>query len=508
MKNTILLSLCLFLGVLSTVFAQKKVADIPVPNFYGQESIYVQSSDGKKFLVLLDKKEWIIVELDEEMQKKSLFRLPVTKGFKQRKENSEIKAAHWSNKNVLGSIANEQFIILFYYTDVPSSIQVVKIDYINQGSVIVDDALELIKDSFVDAYEHNHTFYILTTKPKSKEVEVYSYTLAAEAFHKYSFDFQPLGMPLDIHTRFTSPKGEENSLWRMVSEVEYSLGNTFHKHKYYTQDHTIIFTLEKDDCTHVLTLDLNTAKPAYFPAMQCLRDTASGINRFKANSFIYSNYLYQVSVTPDSLAMQIYDLNTRSVVRTFKEAQANPISFANTPIFEERSAVLHVSSDRAAPSRASAGSIEVTDDTGMLLRKMLSTAVAIAVSKYNEHTLMVEMGSYQEKQAKSGTVPLMGGLPVGSIAGVGIYISPLRRSYMHSGSRKSTYFRSLLSDTTFQHQEGQAQRKLIFDKIRDTEEKLKLKENLVAENLFKVDESCIFGFYNTETRSYILMKFE
>ncbi len=489
MKQTFLLSLCLFLGLFSSAVAQKTLIEIPFDKFRSSECVSVQNQDGHTFLLFEEKKEFTIVELDNSFQQRQTFVIA---------KMEAMRSGDW-----IGSIIDGSVMTLFY-SNADKEFFTFTIDC-KQHVGTVSDVLVSFSSSekFMDAYEYKQVFYLLSMPKLSKIIHVYAYDLATKNFQRTEFDFGKLSVSLNMYERFVLSKKDPMGmgLHRVVPDIQYGLGNTCYQDKLYTLDEKIVFTSDLSKNTHIFTLDLATKQPDYKKVTHLV--SKEGFSAL-TNSVLYNNYLFQLVFTTDTLALQICDMKKIQVMQQFFLSRGDSIAFANTPIIQERSLISTDVKDRK--------SVRELSHTRQLLRKMVNSSGAIAVNSYDATTWVMTVGSYKEVNVEEGNMRMpMGGpstIPTPSGSVTTSYTAPMYFSYGKSNLKKSAYFKSLLDISSFEHKAGDAQKKSTFEHIQTFQESLHVNNTSKAETLFKQGNSYIFGFYNTVTKKYTLMKFE
>lgn len=205
------------------------------------------------------------------------------------------------------------------------------------------------------------------------------------------------------------------------------------------------------------------------------------------NSYLLDGKLYFVSVTPDSLNVEVRDFITGELLRQFSAGKEDSIPFKNTPIIQEGS------------SFSKNDSRELTK-TRQLIRKMLNGTAVIMVNREDSGRVAVAVGSFAQMSAGGGGG---GGMWMGGTATAPqVYVSS--GGFYRDTWTKSARFKMLLDAGTMEHIGGDMPA-TINEKIESYTEGALIPPE--GENLFLNNGSFIYGYYDRNEHKIILVKF-
>jgi hypothetical protein len=190
--------------------------------------------------------------------------------------------------------------------------------------------------------------------------------------------------------------------------------------------------------------------------------------------------------TSDSLCIQVVDLYTGAINKSFVANREDEISFKNTPIIQEG-------------GQYSFGTPRELSKTKQLLRKMVNgDAVITATMNYNNQIELI-VGSFTQMRSGGGGVMMMGG----GVAGGPMIMVPTG-GFSRSGWVKSARFKTLLNANTFEHVNGEIGNS-INEKIEYYTAGIKIPAE--AENLFMTGGRYYHTYYNKDERKLVILKF-
>lgn len=213
------------------------------------------------------------------------------------------------------------------------------------------------------------------------------------------------------------------------------------------------------------------------------------------NFYLLDGKLYFVSVTPDTLTVQVRDFFSGALMRQYIVGSQDTISFKNTPIIQEEN-------DKDGRDKTTR---ELTK-TRQLMRRMLNGKAVIMADEQDSGRLALSVGSFLSSGRQWGS----GGGGGGGMW-TGSPVTGMTYSYMPSGGfyrlrawTKSARFKMLLDSATLTHLEGDMPMS-INDKIETYTEGTPIPPE--GENLFRNNGSYIYGYYDRDDHKIILVKF-
>ena len=195
------------------------------------------------------------------------------------------------------------------------------------------------------------------------------------------------------------------------------------------------------------------------------------------------NHLFQIIASRRKCKIFIKNIETRTVEKKYEFNREYNIGFNNSEIYQ----------DKGSFSLES----EKIKDTKKFLAEMMEGNIALTVEeKYGK--LYLVFGGY-------GTYTVSGpgfGLPVASFGSVTLFMG----AFYSVSNSQATYTRSLLHPDTFENLDGFAGIN-IFELIKVFKDEEAGLKNVIRENIYKYDDFYIYGYYDTKTENYTLLKF-
>ena len=169
----------------------------------------------------------------------------------------------------------------------------------------------------------------------------------------------------------------------------------------------------------------------------------------KSNSFINDDKIFIASVNKNELEFNIYNLNSKKLLKNLSIKKDKDITFKNTPI------KIYVGE--------SEGNAREIEDTKKYLRKITADRFGVAALKNNNQYLLA-LGGYklQTLQPYSGGMGF-GGMPIASFGNATVFFNPTMFAYNSGSVSKSTKIECLF-DENLNHIEGEIP-KTSFDYI-------------------------------------------
>ncbi|OQP60669.1 hypothetical protein A3860_32220 [Niastella vici] len=277
-------------------------------------------------------------------------------------------------------------------------------------------------------------------------------------------------------------------LEKIDQEGDCDLDAVVKPNKIYIRNDTLLLLMNNHiDSTHVCCFDLKQHVVSSWVIDHNPGQPSAKKVSYSDNSFLFRNKLYYVRATTDSLLIQVVDLYTRAIDKSFSTGGDEPIPFKNTPIFQEG-------------SRSSKSELR---DVGkrQLLRKMVNGAAVITAKPYDNNQIEVVVGSYAKVYGgNKDNNPAYMASP--NYVG-GPMLFPVRNVSRESWS-KSVHFKMLLNAGNYSHMEGD-----IGSSINERIERYtgNLKIPAESESLFMNNGTYYYAYYDLEVRKLVVIKF-
>lgn len=355
-------------------------------------------------------------------------------------------------------------------------------------------------EKFIQNFSQNDKFYILNVIKNSDKFKLYVFDNEGKLEEKI----------IDLTGyRFYDSEMKKTNLYGILGESFYSLEMPFSLQKInpenptslvesskmrkcYSNGKNIVVTLDNNlEYTQLITIDLEsyTAKEKFIQKPYISYTQRYELN---SNSFLMDDKLFQIKSSSSMLILTIKDLDN-NLIKTFTASEATPIiDFKNSNIIQENGGT---------------SKTRILETSSQFIRKINNLNAGISCYKLNDNYL-VTVGSVSEEQQQVSTASIIGGMfgAVGSIAGSLIdaaVSNPTLESFNSYANRKVVYINGLF-DKDGNHIKGEIE-PLAFDKIRKFFDK---NDDVSSPTLYKLDNIYYFGYYDNETKSYTIRKFE
>jgi hypothetical protein len=339
----------------------------------------------------------------------------------------------------------------------------------------------------------NHFVYI-TANYRTKELSMFNFTSDQPGTGmRYQFSD---GLWRDLRARSW---GGIIQLEVMDREGEPDLDALVKNNKLYVKNDTVLLVMNNHiDSTYIMSFDLKQLNAETWLIEHNPGKRAPKNVVYSDNSYLYRDKVYYVRATTDSLLVQVADLFTGEIKKTFSTERRDNITYKNTPFMEERI----VDDKRKDPKDLS--------KTSSLLRKMVDGNAVIMAKPFGNDQVEVVVGSYE----KTVTTTSVGGysgfnsMPYGGYGGYGTpmvrtpYYNPGR--YIRSTWTNSVHFKMLLNAATFLHVEGEPGSS-VNERIDRFTSKMKIAPE--SESLFTTYGQPYYAYYDKAGYKLVVLKF-
>ena len=378
--------------------------------------------------------------------------------------------------------------------------------------------IKLRSERFLESISYKGKFYILTIKDLSSVLKLYVFegdTLSQTG----QFDFSSYKFSNTDYYKLSDVFNGGTSVYRAtpkINKIDISNPNpldlTVNENKVYYFGDKLYLTLDNDkNNTKLITIDLKDLSSEIKFFDQIKTGCGNTLNT-KSNSYVYSNYLYQVKACSNELAFRITNITNDSIMKEYRVKSDEEITFKNSPLMQE-----------GGRSIFAQGKEKELDKTKQVLRKICADDIGISVRPLTEN-VEITIGGVMEVQVggRGATMPMSSAgpsfsAPYGTVTTAPVYhYNPSMYGYNMYTLTRAVYFKSLMDKITFDHVEGKAPDN-VYDKIKDFENGLnnKMKDilfngdlnNATSETIFKVDNYYVLGYYNKYKHEYYLLKF-
>jgi len=365
------------------------------------------------------------------------------------------------NRALVGySLAEDGNPTLYWDSDNHKNIRIAKYNLETKTSNVLNFDFPANTGNIITSFQKNNTFYILSKEKDQEHLLLFEFRDGKCEIKM--FDFSTLN--------FENEKGQRLSFSALIqyhypiekidSDDFSPLEKTEKKSKMYVLDDQIILTLDYNTKrTQVLDLNLktNSVTEKFF-------DTPVTQNPSKTtNSFYLEKKIFQISTNSDEFLFSIKDFESGKSLKNISLTKNDTISFRNSPLFMQI--------NREKPQKLK---------TTAKFLKQLSTVNAALSAFKNKHYTFITFGGYVSYQS----------------------VSNFSYDFDQTAS-KMVFFDSLLN-SDFEFEKNNQTGPLAIDNLYYFMGKTK---NIYLENILKLKDFYILGYYDLGTKSYTMRKF-
>ena len=246
-----------------------------------------------------------------------------------------------SLKNYIGYSIESGMVHIIFANNSLSKFAKVTCD-LKDGKIKSDKLdFQLKEEKLIEFFNYKDKLHIITSKPFNKHFYIYDFQNLKFNKHEISIN------STDGQNDYLQPANnllKDNSFSAIGENLTcfsenniYSFDQTALKAKVYTLSESIVITFDKENhLTRVISIDpesfLSESK-VYFHD-----ETRNTIKN--SNSYIYDNKLFQISSANDFLKLNIYDLKTSTLIKSYLANDISEIYFKNGIIKQSKTDLL------------------------------------------------------------------------------------------------------------------------------------------------------------------------
>jgi len=341
--------------------------------------------------------------------------------------------------------------------------------------------ISLKKETVVDYFNDDDRLYVLSIVKRTSILKLYTINVDSEVLVE-TIDLSKESFS-DFHSSFYNlyyGNYDSDKTTTVLFGEPTSLEIASARSKAYFENGVITLTADFSDA-YTYLLNINVKDGAYSLEEYKNKNSKRSELRAKSNSFIYDAYFFNVYTTSKRLVLDVYDRETKSLIKEFKIDEQSPIAFKNTPIILEE---------------GDFDSYRELDKNTQFLRKITKSNLGVGV--YEQHgNLVLTLGASKEKLSGGSTGLIVGAGILGGIVG-----GALIGSFGSYSKTKSTRIIGLF-DKNLNHVKGEVPING-FDKINNYTRDFK---RIQLESIFKYGDSYIWGCFYKSTGTYRFVKF-
>lgn len=378
------------------------------------------------------------------------------------------------NRSIIGhSISDDGNPILYWATENLRNIRIIKYYLGTKTSKALNFDLPLNNEYIITSFQKDNVFYILSKETSKQHLLLYKFNngnCEVKMFDLSAIPFQnDNGQSLAFNTILRYYPIE-----KMDADNFNTLDKTVNKSKMYVLDGYILLTFDYSlKKTQVLNLNLETLDVTEKNFDQPISKKTSKTS----NSFFYENKLLQIKVSNEELLFDIKDFDSGTTLKSVAVSKKDTIDFKNSHF------VLQINEKK--PQK-----IKTTDK---FLKQLSNLNAGISAFKNKKNTF-ISFGGFAEYQ----------------ISGYDNIQSNLLADFFDNDygryseySNKMTYFDAILnSDLEFVNNKQSGP--MAIDNLYYY---LSINKNISLQNILKLKDYYILGYYDLVSKQYIMRKF-
>ena len=379
----------------------------------------------------------------------------------------------------VGSAYDDTKFTLFFSNSSESKYSALKVDFDAKRYDIIEDLnISNKKENVISYIENNSELHIISVS-KNPSV-VHRKTLKTDGtFQHVSYDLSEEkfetdnGLPLNLYSLLFGQKSE-NPFQTINTNVPNSLEQTSALTKIYqNKEHIRITNNTYKKNTYLIDLNINSDNYSISTIKNQNFDKKN--KKSEANSFILDPWFFDAYSTTYGITLNVYDVKTQRLNKTFNIIPGDSIAFKNSPIIHD--------SGTSHPIRD-------LEKTTRFVRKVNSSNIGIAVYPYRNNYILTLGATHKSPNL---TLVTLGGV-LGGIVGAAIF-----STFDAYGRTESTHIKCIF-DPKFEHLTGDIPQNG-FDLINNF-----LKENnltkATVQTVFKYQDKYIWGYYHKAGKFY------
>ncbi|TDO83997.1 hypothetical protein EV143_101442 [Flavobacterium chryseum] len=373
------------------------------------------------------------------------------------------------NRTLMGhSLSEDGNPTLYWGSDNLKNIKIIKYYLDTKNSKTLNFDFPQNDDYIISTFQKNNSFYVLAKEKREQHLLLYEFKNGNCEIKM--FDFSGFNFQNEKGQNFTlSTLIKYYPIHKMESNDFNPLDKTTSINKMYVLEDRIILTLDYSaKKTQVFDLNMETLVVTEKNFNQPVSKKASQ----NSNSFYSENQLFQVKANKDEFLFDLKDFDSGKTLKSISFSKNDTIRFKNSPFF------LQTSNNKPQELKT----------TSKFLSHLSDLSVGVSVLK-NKKNNFITFGGYVEYVAFS--------------------IDYGQNDFFNDGNGQSQYTRTktvsfdavLNPDLEFVNQQSEP---LAIDNIFYF---LSITKNVSLENILKLKDYSILGYYDLVSKQFIMRKF-
>jgi hypothetical protein len=398
-------------------------------------------------------------------------------------------------EELLGGFIKEGKIYLFMQNKKNDGLHNRVLDIAGGGATAYNLPFDVNDEKIVDRISCDDHFLYFTVNKQSSEFIIYDFTSEREySTLRYKFGE---GVWKDL----TKQAGTKRIINVETVDVEgdCNLEIAAKRNKVYINNDILYLLMNNDKgSTRVFSFDLKNKKAD----ARVIEHMSTPDASLAENSFLLQNKLFYVGATKDTLCIQVIDIASGAIVKSFGSQKDEDIAFKNTPIIEEGHSESYnqglFKQDRGSYPDHKYDQTQRDVGTAKLLRKMVNSKAVIVATRNENNNIELVVGAY-----KSYSTSMPSSSSYGPQTTNTSWYAPVG-GMSRNTFKGSTHFKMLLNASSNEHIEGDM-RNSINERIENYTSRMKIPAE--AENLFSINGIYYYAYYDREERKLVILKF-
>lgn len=378
------------------------------------------------------------------------------------------------DRSLIGhSIGDDGNPILYWATNNLRNIRIVKYYLETKTSKALNFDLPPNNEYIITTFQKNNNFYMLSKETNQQHLLLYEFNngkAEVKMFDLSGIQFQnEEGQNLSFSTVIRYYPIE-----KMDPDNFNTLDKTIKKTKMYVLDNHILLTFDYSlKKTQVLDLNLASVNITEKNFNQPITKNPSKTS----NSFLHENKLWQIKAGKEELLFEIKDFDSGKTLKSVAVSKKDTIDFKNSPLF------LQINDKKPQE-------IKTTDK---FLKQLSSLNAGITAFK-NQKNTFISFGGFAEYQ--------ISGYDYIQTNALADFFDNDFGGYSEYGNKMAYFDAMLNSDLEFINQKQSEP--LAIDNVFYY---LSINKNITLQNILKLKDYYILGYYDSGSKQYIMRKF-
>ncbi|WP_196888191.1 hypothetical protein [Aureivirga sp. CE67] len=296
----------------------------------------------------------------------------------------KIPYENFDHTNLMGGLFNKGEMFFYFSNNSRSGFTIRSMEMNTGNSKEIKISLEFEKQNFVDFIVKGESVYLVFIEKKSSILNFYKFE-GTENTGKHVVDLSKYKFKESKYSNKLYDILKNDKIAQISSNNITLIEEAAKKNKtYVNQDSYFIVMDASEKNTKCIEIDLNDFSFELKMFFKKGKDYKSS-KKYKSNSFINNNLLFQIICSRKEMYISIFDVSTKELLKQFHVGENQDIDF-NVTDFEQ---IKYLKKEKK----------KTWSETDKFLKKMKSGAVAISVFEYQEN-YYIEIGGIPNTKSK------------------------------------------------------------------------------------------------------------